>query len=130
MKREDARDEELGALLRQAAETAAGTPEAGRVIPDGFGAGDGRVRRLQPRRIRAWIAGGAAAAAGIAAAVAIPALVRTRTDRELLAAAAGHLSRSLVRESSSFLAELPAVSEFEAAASDWAGSLFPADAGL
>jgi hypothetical protein len=130
MKREDKRDEALGALLRRAAETAAGTPGAGRALPEGYGPEYGKVRPVKPRRFRAGIAGAAALAAGLAVAFFVPSLARTRADREFLAAAAGHLSRTLIREDTSFLAELPAASELEAAAADWALSLFPADAGL
>ncbi len=129
MMREDVRDEELGALLRKAAETAAGSPDSGRAAPDGTGPEHGRVR-LRPRRLRVRIAGAAALAAVLAAAFVVPSQARRRADRELLRYAAEQLSRSLVRESSSFLAELPAASELETAAADWAGSLFPTDAGL
>ncbi len=131
MRREDVRDEALGALLRRAAETAADAPGPARVQAVRLGPGDdGKIRRLGPRRIRARIAGGVALAAGLAAALTVPAVVRTRADREFLAAAAGHLSRTLIREDSSFLADLPGTSYLESAAADWAGSFFPADADL
>lgn len=147
MRREDKRDEALGALLRRAAETAAeasGKAWSGEAPGLGAAHSEGaapiridvptpavrRHPRFNPRRLGARIAGTAALAAGLAAAFIVPALVRRRADRELLGSAAEHLSRSLIRESSSFLAELPAASELEAAAADWAGSFFPADTGL
>lgn len=134
MMREDVRDEELGALLYEATETV-----AQRSREDGFSGTDLRAARaggaesIQPDRrfrIRTRIAGAAALAAGLAVAFVVPSLARHRLDRRLLGYAAEHLSRSLVRESSSFLAEVPAPSELEAAAAAWAGSLFPTDAGL
>lgn len=138
MRREDKRDEALGALLRRAAETAADASEKVRSGgAPGYGAAhlEGAVAsprhpRFSPGRFRVRIVGAAALAACLAAAFVVPALARFRSDRELLAFAAGHLSRSLVRESSSFLGELPAASDLEAAASDWASSLFPANADL
>ncbi len=139
MKREDVRDEALGVLLREAAEASAEAaerarevevPGPGRIVYDAGRAASGRPGRRPPSRIRVRIAGWAALAAGLAAALTVPALARRQAEREFIAAAAGHLSRSLIRESSSFLAELPPRSDLESAAADWAGSLFPVDTGL
>lgn len=138
MRREDKRDEALGALLRRAAETAADASEKVRSGgAPGYGAAhlEGAVAsprqpRFSPGRFRVRIVGAAALAACLAAAFVVPALARFRSDRELLAAAAGHLSRTLIREDSSFLAELPEASSLEAAAADWAGSLFRTDIDL
>lgn len=135
MRRDDVRDEALGALLRRVAETAAAASEKVRSGgAPGYGAAhlEGSVAsprhpRFSPGRFRVRIVGAAALAACLAAAFVVPALARLRADRELLSSAAEHLSRSLILESSSFLAELPAASELEAAAADWADSLFRTD---
>jgi len=133
MKRDDIRDEALGALLRETTEFAARkveVPGPGFAVDDTGRAASGRPGRPSPHRIRVRIAGGAALAAGLVAALTFPALARRTEERELLLETAGHLSRSLIRDYSSFLAELPATSELESAAADWALSLFPTDSGL
>ena len=132
MKDDDIRDQALGALLREAAETAAGLlparDEANLFGTAGFQPDAGSValpsgRRIAARRVTAWIAAGAALAAGLAAVVGVPVMVGRAEVRELVAAAAGDLSRSLISDTPSLLAELPTVSEVESAAADWAGSL-------
>ena len=134
MRLEDKRDEVLGALLRRAAQAAVeGSREAGPSgsdLPAARAGGVESVRQDRRFRIRARIAGAAALAAALAAAFLAPVLARRRADRELLDYAAEHLSRSLIRESSSFLAELTAASELASAAAAWAGALFRTDIDL
>lgn len=133
MKRDDIRDEALGALLRETAEFAARkieVPGHGFSVDDAGRAASGRSGRRPPSRIRVRIAGWAALAAGLAVALGVPGIARRAADRELIRIAAGGLSRSLIQDSSSFLAELPPPSDLESAAADWAGSLFPTDVDL
>lgn len=127
MKREDIRDEALGTLLRGAAREASRSRGAPDPFAVGLNPGDDKVNaRTQPapRRPLRWTRWApVAAAAVLAAALGLPALYRHRAVRAEVYAAAEALSRSLVREAYPLLAEIPARSEVEAAAADFAFSL-------
>ena len=119
MKREDPRDEALGALLREAADwTARGTHRVSLV-------GERTATRPQGRGYARFAV--AAVAAALVAAFLIPAFSRRAEARGAVQTAAEDLSRSLIPEFPPLFASLPARSEVESAAAAFSESLFAFD---